>query len=673
MNVTELARRLQMPTKELLDTLPRLGFAVGRRAIKVDDRLVERITEAVTKDKQRREQAARAAGVREVGLGDQSREAASRRSKPLPLPPAIAVRDFAEAMGMPVAKVIGELMRNGVMANINERVDYETASIIAEDLGFKPVPAATDAAPASNQEEGATGRRSTDESEPIRPPVVVVMGHVDHGKTTLLDALRKTDVAATEHGHITQRLGAYQVSINDRQITFLDTPGHEAFASMRTRGGRAADVAVLVVAADDGVQPQTIEALQIIQSEKLPFVVAINKVDKAEANVDRIKQQLAELNVATEDYGGKAVAVPVSAKAGTGLQELLETVLLVSDLQPPRAPVDVPAEGLIIEAHVDKGEGPVATVVVQRGTLRPGDWVVIGEVVGRVRLLKDERGKVIAEAGPSKPAKILGLKALPKAGDVLGVTADKREIQSKMKASRRAAGSGISAPVAQKKAAKKQGGEEEEAAKPHLLVVVKADTLGSLEALLETFSRFSSSVVGLKVVKSGLGYVNDADVLAAQSTGATVVAYHTELNSSAKALVHERSIPVMQSPIIYKLLEELEEKLAELIPPEVIRRQLGTVQVLALFKAHGRDQVVGGRVTAGTVKPETKVKLVRRDAAVAYGDLLELRSGKQVVPEAAQGSEAGFSLKLDAAVAVGDTLEVFQEEVNRRQMDAHLR
>lgn len=671
MNVTELARRLQMPTRELLDTLPRLGFAVGRRAIKIDDRLVERITEAVGKDRQRREQAARAAGVREVGLGEQSREAASRRSQPLALPPAIAVRDFAEAMGLPVAKVIGELMRNGVMASINERIDYDTASIIAEDLGFKPTPA--EAGAAAGEAEGPASRRATDEGDPIRPPVVVVMGHVDHGKTTLLDALRKTDVASTEHGHITQRLGAYQVSINGRSITFLDTPGHEAFASMRTRGGRAADVAVLVVAADDGVQPQTIEALQIIQREQLPFVVAINKVDKADANVDRIKQQLAELNVATEDYGGKAVAVPVSAKAGTGLPELLETVLLVSDLQPPRAPVDVPAEGLIIEAHVDRGEGPVATVVVQRGTLRPGDWVVVGDVVGRVRLLKDERGQVTPEAGPSKPAKILGLKALPNAGDTLAVTDDRKTIQEKMKSSRRATGSGVAAPVAQRQAAKPKAGEDEEAAKPQLLVVVKADTLGSLEALLETFSRFTSDMVGLKVVKSGLGYVNDADILAAQSTGATVVAYHTELNSSAKALAHERGISVLESPIIYKLLEALEEKLGELIVPEVIRRQLGTVQVLALFKAHGRDQVVGGRVTAGTVKPETKVKLLRRGEAVAYGDLVELRSGKQVVAEVAQGSEAGFALKVDSAVAAGDTLEVFQEEVNRRRLDRQLR
>jgi translation initiation factor IF-2 len=674
MNVTELARRLQMPTRELLEQMPRLGFSVGRRAIKVDDRLVERITEAITKDKQRRDQAAAASGVREVGLGEQTRQAESRRSLPLPLPPAIAVRDFAATLGLPVAKVIGELMRNGVMASINERIDYETAAIIAEDLGFKPTPASAEATAslaAASSPEGS--KRMTNEDEPVRPPVVVVMGHVDHGKTTLLDALRHANVAASEHGHITQRLGAYQVSINGRSITFLDTPGHEAFASMRTRGGRAADVAVLVVAADDGVQPQTIEALQIIQSEKLPFVVAINKVDKADANIDRTKQQLAELNVATEDYGGKAVAVPVSAKAGTGLQELLETVLLVSDLQPPRAPVDVPAEGLIIEAHLDRGEGPVATVVVQRGTLRPGDWVVIGDVVGRVRQLKDEYGQVMPVAGPSQPAKILGLKSLPKAGDVLTVTSDKKVVQSMLKASRRAAGSGASAPVAQKQAPKQQEGAEQEAAKPELLLVVKADTLGSLEALLEIFTRFSSVMVGLKVVKSGLGYVNDADILAAQSTGATVVAYHTELNSSAKALAHERQIGVLQNAIIYKLLEELEVRLGELIAPEVIRRQLGTVQVLALFKAQGRDQVVGGRITAGTAKAETKVKLMRNGTAISYGDLVTLQSGKQVVAEAAVGSEAGFSLKLGTPVVVGDTLEVFQEEVNRRQLDSHLR
>lgn len=672
MNITELARRLQMPTKELLERLPQLGFAVGRRAIKVDDRLVDRIMEAFSKDRRRREMAMSATGVRELSLREQEQRKVeeNKRSQPLFLETAITVREFAEKMNLPVAKVIGELLRNGVMANINERIDYETAAIIAEDLGFKPQPA--EAKSATAQITAEITRMTGSETDPVRPPVVVVMGHVDHGKTSLLDALRHTSVAQHESGNITQRLGAYQVTINDRLITFLDTPGHEAFAAMRERGGRAADVAIMVVAADDGVQPQTIEALQIIQSEKLPFVVAINKIDKAEANIDRVKQQLAELNVATEDYGGKAVAVPVSTKAGTGLHELLETVLLVSDLQPPRAPVEGPAAGLIIEAHLDKGEGPVATVLVQRGTLHPNDWVEIGDLVGKIRLLKDEFGKAITEAGPSKPVKVLGLKTLPKAGEVFEVTIDKKLIQEKLKSGRHQGAQFSSSALLKTQTSVKEE-KEEGAAKPELRLVVKADTLGSLEAIMEVFNRFHSDAVGLKVVKQGLGYINDSDVLAAESAQATVVAYHTDANQSAESLARDHKVTLIKDKVIYKLLEQLEVMLGALIPPEVIRRQLGSLQVLAIFRTQGSEQVIGGKVLAGQVKTETKIKLVRGGIFKGYGDLLNLQSGKQEVKEVAAGTEAGLRVKIEEPIKVGDTLEVMQEEVNRKQLNTRLR
>lgn len=671
MNVTELARRLQMPTKDLLEIMPRLGFAVGRRAIKVDDRLVDRIMEAVLKEKRRQEQTARSVSVRELSLLDQEhrQQEEGRRSQPLQLPAVITVRDLAEQMKLPVAKVIGELMRNGVMANINERIDYETAAIIAEDLGYKPQRHEADGQEKAVEQFGPD-IRIAQAGDPVRPPVVVVMGHVDHGKTSLLDALRKTTVAQHESGNITQRLGAYQITINNRVITFLDTPGHEAFSAMRSRGGRAADVAILVVAADDGVQPQTIEALQIIQQEKLPFVVAINKIDKTEANVERLKQQLAELNVATEDYGGKAVTVPVSAKTGQGLTELLDTVLLVSDLEPPRATVSGPAAGFVIESHVDKGEGPVASVLVQRGILRPNDWVLIGDVVGKVRNLKDEFGHNLLVAGPSKPVKILGLKALAKAGDTLQVTDDKKLIQEKLKSGRRAP---ITSTVQTgTKSSVSKNEDQESIKKPELRLLVKSDTLGSLEAILAVLHRFNSTMVNLKVVKHGLGYVNDSDVLAAQTSGAIIVAYHISISPSAEALTKERQIGVLHHDVIYKLLEELENHLAALVPPEVIRRQLGSLQVLAIFRVQGKEQVVGGKVQVGLIKPNTKVKLAR-NGNIIYGDLINVQSGKQNVAEVAVGSEAGVLVRLDEILRIGDTLEVFQEEVNRRQVDAHLR
>lgn len=671
MNVTELARRLQVPTKELLERMPKLGFSVGRRAIKIDDRLVERITEAFTKDKQKRVEAEREAGVREVSLDAQGQRSAGegRRSQPLPIGDVIIVRDLAQAMGLPVARLIGELMRNGVMATINERIDYETAAIIAEDLGYKPQRVSGGA---EDQFAATLGKVHEAEAD-VRPPIVVVMGHVDHGKTSLLDAIRSANVAAGESGHITQRIGAYQAVARGRAITFLDTPGHEAFATMRSRGGRVADVAIIVVAADDGVQPQTIEALQIVQRESLPFVVAINKVDKAEANLDRIKQQLAELNVATEDYGGKAVAVPVSAKTKQGLDELLETVLLVSDLNPPRASAEGLAVGAIIEAHVDQGEGPVATVLVQRGTLRANDWLLIGDVVGRVRLLKDEHGLVVSEAGPSKPVKVLGLRALPSAGDRLDVTEDEGLVRERLKAMRRRAGRGLASVAVTAQAAEAAAEGEASTVKPELRLVLKADTLGSLEALDEVIGRFHSSLVAAKVVKRGLGTVNDADVIDAHSAGATVVAFHVSASPSAEELSTVRQVPLLQDNIIYHLLEVLEERLGTLVPPEVLRRQLGTIQVLALFRAKGAEQVVGGRVVAGVVKPQTRVKVVRGGATLGYGDLLSLQSAKEEVAEVAEGTEAGMKLRCNEAVRVGDALEVFQEEVNRRKLDAKLR
>jgi len=668
MNVTELARRLKMTTKELLELLPELGFDIGRRAIKIDSRLVDKIISAVESHRKKQRLAQAEKKVKEIKLHDDEQQSDREPSeKVIKIPEIIIVKDLAEKMGLPVTKVIAELMKNGVMSSLNERIDFTTASIIGEDLGFKVEHMSEEES--QSLAEATTHQKLKDilaqnKTDHLidRAPVVVVMGHVDHGKTKLLDAIRKTNIIDQEAGGITQHIGAYQVIKQDKLITFLDTPGHEAFKSMRSRGSKIADVAIIVVAADDGLKPQTLEVIDLIQKENIPFVVAINKIDKEGADVDRVKKELSEINLIPEDWGGKVVCASISAKEGKGIEDLLDMVLLVADLEELKSDATVPAVGTIIEAHVDKSTGPLATVLVQAGTLKIGDLVIVGQVTGKIRVLQDWSGQEVSEAGPSMPVKIIGLKETPQVGDILEVTEDKKKIKELSKRS----GYKKEERVAGVKSQAASESADDSAEALNLNLVLKSDVLGSQEAILEALAHYDDPEVKLNVIKKGLGNVTDADVLDAQSAGGLVVAFHVKNLPSAEELARDKGVKILYFEIIYKLLEDIEARLKQLLKPEVIRTQLGKMQVLAIFKTEKKAQIVGGKILEGKVRSATKVKVLRGGEVIAIGDLTELRSGKEIVDEMVEGGEAGLKFVGEPIIAENDTLEIYQEETKER-------
>ncbi|MDD5110038.1 MAG: translation initiation factor IF-2 [Patescibacteria group bacterium] len=660
MNVTELARRLRIDTRDLLVLLPQLGFDIGRRAIKVDDRVAMQIIQQwPTLMQKLRAEAAEATEAEGQAAG---KSAAQRQ---ITVPSTVSVRDFAQALGLPITKVLATLMRNGVLASINERIDFDTAAIVGADLGVE-------VKPESQKTEALAASPLTLASQPEepgnpqpRPPVFVVLGHVDHGKTKLLDAIRRTDVVSGEAGGITQHIGAYQVTWKSRTLTFIDTPGHEAFSTMRSRGARVADIAILVVAADDGVQPQTKESIKIIHSAGLPFLVAINKIDKPEANIQRVKQELATLELLPEDWGGTTICVPIAAKVGKGIDALLDSLLLVAEMESKRIVADPegPAVGTIIESHVDKGEGPVATILVQRGTLRVGDLLQIGDTYyGKVRALKDYRGRPLDAAGPSTPVRILGLKAIPSVGDVARVTATV-DRKSKWKIQHlRGRATEAYTPAALPEAA---------TATTTCNIILKADVLGSLEAIIGAMDSLQHPEVGVRVVGRGLGNISEGDVATAEASHAVILGFNVNPTPPAALLAQERGVEVKTFRIIYELLADLRARLEVLLKPEIIRTDLGTIQVLALFRQAKDGQVIGGKVTSGTAASNAQAAVVRGGVSVAVGKITQLQQSKVAVPEVVAGRECGVRFQGKPVIQVGDTLQIYREEVRQRKLSVN--
>lgn len=661
MNVTELARKLKMPTQELLEILPAVGFDIGRRAIKIDDRQAQRIVEQWPR---------LLAQYRE--LTEKNTEevpeavAAPVEKKPIPLKSTVRVKEFAVLLGISLPKVMAELMKNGVLSSMNEEIDFDTAAIVAAELGFEVV-AGTSAAV---EQEQSTSQKleallSEEDGSKLRqrPPVVVVMGHVDHGKTKLLDAIREANVVAGESGGITQHIGAYQTEKKGKSITFIDTPGHEAFTTMRSRGARIADVAVLVIAADDSIQPQTKESIKIIKSAGLPMVVAINKIDKPEANIEKVKQDLASLNLLPEEWGGDTIIVPISAKVGTGLDELLEIILLVADTEkehimanPNRAAV-----GTIIESHVDKGEGPVATALIQNGTLQRGDLVEVADVFyGKIRSMKDFRGKDLDAAPPSTPVKILGLKATPSVGDIFQVI-DK--IDKKKKVSRyqlKEQATDYSKP--------KEITGNEQAGFKTLNIVLKADVLGSLEAIIASLTKTEHPEVAINIVAKGLGYITEGDVERAADAHAWVVGFHAKLTPAAEILAKDKKVEISQYEVIYKLIEDATERLEKLLSPETIRTDLGRLKVLAIFNKDKSSQIVGGKVTKGVIRAGAKVDVLQGKTKMATGKIVELQSNKVAASEVPEGYECGLKYEGKPVIQVDDILDVYLEEIKDKKL-----
>ncbi len=603
----------------------------------------------------------------------------------IPIPATLPVRDLATKLGLPVTAITAELIKNGIMASINEMIDFETATIIAEDLGKKVSLETETATPAIEPGNDITEWLKEEPGAPLvaRPPVVVIMGHVDHGKTSLLDTIRSTKVTEGEAGGITQHIGAYQITVPaegeplsrekrgilrntqddraHRTITFIDTPGHEAFGQMRARGAKIADVAILVVAADDGVKPQTKEALQITLDAKIPFLVAITKADKPEANPDKVKKELSELQVLSEEWGGQVPFVVVSAKAKTGLNELLEAVLLVADVDSSGLMVNPkrPAIGTIIESHVDPQQGPIASVLIQTGTLKVGDNVAVGQVWGKIRSLKNDLGKSIRTAPPSTPVQILGLKAAPQVGDVLRVSdIDAGELKKKVKSHqmRQHLRSVVGKTRSQTKSKEDQAEEDEKPKVRKLLIILKTDTVGSAEAIQESLKKIQHPEVAVEIVQRGMGIISDAEVLWAEGAKASIYGFHVQVSPKADQLAKSKGILIKNFDVIYDLIDDVVKELEVLLPPVIEEQEVGRLKVLAIFRNENTFQVIGGKVTDGAISLGVFVKIMRGGIEVASGQITQLQSNKQNIKEVASGNECGMKVECQPVIAVGDQL-----------------
>ncbi|HEX7909141.1 MAG TPA: translation initiation factor IF-2 [Paraburkholderia sp.] len=570
------------------------------------------------------------------------------------VPETITVADLAHKMAVKASEVIKSMMKLGQMVTINQMLDQETAMIIVEELGHHAVAAKLDDPEAMLVE----GEVSDAEALP-RPPVVTVMGHVDHGKTSLLDYIRRAKVAAGEAGGITQHIGAYHVETPRGVITFLDTPGHEAFTAMRARGAKATDIVILVVAADDGVMPQTKEAIAHAKAGGVPLVVAINKIDKPDANLERVKQELVAEGVVPEEYGGDSPFVPVSAKTGAGIDDLLENVLLQAEVLELKAPVEAPAKGLVIEAKLDKGKGPVATILVQSGTLNRGDVVLAGSAYGRVRAMLDETGKPTKSAGPSIPVEIQGLSEVPQAGEEVIVMPDERKAREVALFRQ---GKFRDVKLAKQQAAKlenmlEQMGEGEVAYMP---LIVKADVQGSQEALVQSLLKLSTDEVRVQIVHGAVGGISESDVNLATASKAVIIGFNTRADAQARKLAEANGVDIRYYNIIYDAVDEVKAAMSGMLAPEKREVVTGTVEVRQVFKVPKIGAVAGCMVTDGFVKRSSSVRVLRNNVVIFTGELDSLKRFKDDVKEVRQGFECGMSIKNFNDIVEGDQFEVFE-------------
>jgi translation initiation factor IF-2 len=579
-------------------------------------------------------------------------------STSIELPASVVIRDLAQKIEKSPIEIIKKLMANGVMATINQSVDFDTAAIVVAEYGFEAVPEAREEVKKAETGEVPLWRRQIADEEAgklsARPPVVTVLGHVDHGKTSLLDALRQTDVAGGEAGGITQHIGAYQVEKKGRTITFLDTPGHSAFTAMRARGAQGADIVILVVAADDGVMPQTREAVAHAKAARVPMVVALNKIDKPNANLERVKKQLSELELVPDDWGGNTMVVPVSAKLKQGIDDLLEAVLLVADNAEIRANPEGQVIGTVIEAEVDKTRGTIATLLVQNGTLAAGDIVVAGKAYGRLKAMTDYKGKPIKKAGPAMPVVVLGLNEVPSAGDVFRVTDSEREaralVEQRLAAEKSQTQSRKKATL-EELFASVQAGEARE-----LQLIVKADVQGSLEPIMVELEKLGQGEIGLKVLYAETGNIGENDVMLASASKAIIVGFNVQADVSARRLAESEGVSIRLYDIIYRMSEDIEKALKGMLQPVVVEKVVGRATVLAVFPASKLGRVAGCRVTEGELHRNAKVRLFRGTDLVFEGEMASLRHEKEDVREIRTGFECGVGFKNFQDIQVGDFL-----------------
>ncbi len=580
------------------------------------------------------------------------------------VPESITVAELAQRMAVKASDVIKELMNLGMMVTINQALDQDTAALVVEEMGHRVV----FEKPEDVEEVIMATISEEPKGEPVpRAPVVTIMGHVDHGKTSLLDYIRKTQVAAGEAGGITQHIGAYKVHTDHGDITFLDTPGHAAFSAMRARGAKVTDVIILVVAADDGVMPQTKEAIHHAKAAGVPLVVAVNKIDKPDANPDRVMQELAAEEVVPEEWGGDTQFVKVSAKTGQGVDELLDAILLQSEILELKAPVEGPAQGTIIESSLDKGRGPVATVLVQSGTLKRGDAVVAGAEYGRVRAMFDENGQTVKEAGPSTPVQLLGLSGVPAAGDDLVALPNEkkaREVAEMRREQQR------HKRLAEQKAAKldqlfSRMGEGEVA---HVNLIVKADVQGSVEALKEALQKIETEEAKVRIVSSGVGGINEGDANLAATSGAVIIGFNVRADAAARKVIEENGIDVRYYSIIYEVIDDVKKAVAGLLSPEVREEIIGLAEVREVFRSSKFGAVAGCMVVDGVVKRNNPIRVLRDNVVIFEGELESLRRHKDDVQEVKAGTECGIAVKGYNDIKPGDQIEVYERTEVQREL-----
>lgn len=584
----------------------------------------------------------------------------------LEVPENITVKELANKMDIKTTDLITELIKNKIFANINEVLDFDTAEIVADDFGFELKKIKSEA-----QRRKQQIKKNLGPGAKKRPPVVVIMGHVDHGKTTLLDKILETNVTAGESGGITQHFSAYQVKKKGEIITFLDTPGHEAFHSMRERGAYITDLAVIVIAADDGVKPQTKEAVKFAKDAGVPILVAINKTDKPEKNIEKVKKELSEIDLVPEDWGGKTVCINISAKNGEGIDELLDMIILASDMEEIKANPNSPAEGFVIESHLDPKIGPVATVLVQNGTLINGDYISVGYNWGRIKRMEDFTGKKINKATPSMPVTIIGLKDVPKAGSFLISETNRL--------------------MAEKRAAKFNNIENERSSEDKILstakikelvkshqmkkfnIILKADVKGSLEAIIQILESIKSDEVAIQILKMGVGNITETDIKMAHSSGAKIIGFNVNVDLSVKKFAEKEKVDIKIYKVIYELISDIKKDLSNILEPEIVRTDLGTLKVIAIFKSGKKsakviDMIVGAKVESGKIEKGSLLEILRNGEKIGSGATKEIQYNKKIVKEVKVGNNAGITYEGNVIIEEGDVINAYKEEKRIREI-----
>lgn len=647
---SELSKKLKMTNLELRRAIKKLGIDVSPRAAMIRKEVAEKILAGLGYEKKSK--------LKSKKLKPQVKTKKLKENQ-VEIPKALTVKEFASLVKIPVSDVITSLMKNGLMITINENIDFETAAIIASDFGLEAV--------AQKEKEIELAGEYQDKKENLVPrtPVVVVMGHVDHGKTTLLDAIRKTDVVATESGGITQHIVAYQVKVKSKKVkgkrkplvTFLDTPGHEAFTMMRAHGGRLADIAILVVAADDGVRPQTIEAIEHIKSSGVPAVVAINKIDMPGADPERVKKELSENGLAVEGWGGNTPSVAVSAKKGEHIDELLEVLLLVADMNELKGDPKGLARGMVIESRMHKGSGPLSSILIQKGTLNQGDVLVVGDVWGKIKRMENDKGERIKEATPSTPVRVLGLSGVARFGDLALEAKDEKEAKDIIKEREKERAAKTLGELGMAEAAK----SIREGKAKSLKLIIKTDVAGSLKAIKDSVIALSTEDVKVEVIGQGVGEVSGSDIELARASDAVVVAFKVGTNLSAKRQALQEKVKISNYDVIYELIDDVAAALEGLLEPEIIEEDTGKGRILAIFKHHRRDKIIGAKVTSGYVSIGTLVRIKREGKLLGEVEIKNLQQADNKAEKVEAGNECGLNLVGEVEAKEGDRLEFYKK------------